>query len=124
MDKNIKGDSMKNRTKLCIIAAWMLLLCTVCVFTSCGAIPKYFYVRNTQDEEITVSIYYAGDDSGSYTSVYKGLVASQTIPARTTVEFTVSEVGYYRVVSEVTSKPGVYTRKYAYWKGDDILVIF
>jgi len=119
MDKNIKGDPMKNRTKLCrTIAAMAAAVYCACAFAACAE-PTYFYVRNNRDKEITVSVDYVGDDNYGYMYQQGESIGSKTIPAHTTAEFTVSEEGYYKV-----SSPSFFT-KYAYWDNTgDTLVIF
>jgi len=118
---------MKNKTKLCRIAvALATAVYCVCVFAACGGErERYLYIRNTYDEEITVEISYSSQEYRQGHLVTGGTtfetIHSQTIPAGTTVAFTISEKGYYCVSASATSK-------YAYWGGNDysndILVIF
>lgn len=113
---NKKEYSMKNRTKQCRVAAVLAAaVCLACVLASCGDSNEYLYIRNTQDEEINVTIEY------NKRSIFPGeVVHSQTIPARATIAWAFGDTGYYRVKAYANSKPGyVYYSDMINWGGND-----
>jgi len=115
-----------------IIAVLAAAVCCACVFATCaGEQTRHLYIRNTNDEEINITIEFRG--SRYVTSNVREPVHSQTIPADTTVEFALfdicNEAGQYRITSEAASKPGKKVYKAFYRDEDeherfDILVVF
>jgi hypothetical protein len=106
----------------------LMLVMTAVGYTSCVDKNSYFYVKNTHNEQITVTISYIGDNastSSSGTAVHSNI----TIPANTTKEFSVNDNGYYRVTYFVTSNDSINGRKVAYFNeergdGNYTIVIF